>query len=530
MNSRDLAALAVLTACTALAGTAFGDGYVLTDLGALPGGGDTIPYAINNHGQVVGHSGIPARAFLWENGVMTDLGTLGGRFSYAKDINDLGQVVGFSDKADPSQYRAFLWEGGVMTELPSSENRSAAYAINNAGQIAGVTHGDSYYTRTVAIVWEGGDSRRLIPYGHYSFASDINDGGEIVGEFHDLFHPSEPWEGFIGRAWGDYRTLGSLGGTHTSARAINEAGQVVGTSSAADGSRSAFLWEDGRMEDIGTPFGFPESFALSVNEGGEVAGGLYWTREYDHALVHRGGSTADLDALTACGAGLEIRDAFGINDSGQIVVTYFDAASGALRGGLLTPSDVVPCRKGNVGLAPVGGLAPPAGHRDVLFVGGSSGDPVDRRLSVGAGSPVTLRVVPSPDARAPHYAVWIEEGESRDCTDVVIDLARSGRILLGRADRCLPLANTLEPGSCAGPGSDLFGLGRPAGVTSRNLSSGKAELLCLNAAPGFPLAPIDFSVTFPAGTFTVYSIVRDPRAVAAIEVSVGNSVVVDAIP
>jgi hypothetical protein len=77
---------------------------------------------------------------------------------------------------------------------------------------------------------------------------------------------------------------------------------------------------------------------------------------------------------------------------------------------------------------------------------------------------------------------------------------------------------------------DLFGLGRPAGVTSRSLMDGKPALFSLNGAPGFPLAPVDFTVTFPPGTFTVYSIVRDPHAMGPLKISIGNAIVVESIP
>ncbi|MCA1802733.1 MAG: DUF3466 family protein [Rhodothermaceae bacterium] len=83
-------------------------------------------------------------AFIWdEQGGVQLLGNLGGQWATAWDINDQGQVVGYSDIGD-NKHRAFYWDEKTgMVELPTYGGNSYARAINNKGQIVGYSYDDA---------------------------------------------------------------------------------------------------------------------------------------------------------------------------------------------------------------------------------------------------------------------------------------------------------------------------------------------------------------------------------------------------
>ncbi len=78
------------------------------------------------------------RGFIYEDGVMTALGTLGGTESTATGINDSGVVCGWSAKSDTIDRHAFRYSEGVMTGLSTlGGDESIGLGINGAGTIVG---------------------------------------------------------------------------------------------------------------------------------------------------------------------------------------------------------------------------------------------------------------------------------------------------------------------------------------------------------------------------------------------------------
>lgn len=166
----------------------------------FPGDPDGFATAINDQGQAVGASGSclfvfptsDAHALLWQNGTLTNLGNLGGTAgpNNAQDINNQGQVVGFSVLADNTTIHAFLWENGVMSDLgalpPPLGIASIGFGINEKGQVVGTSideQGDPH-----AFIWQQGvmtELNDLAPADSPLFMLDgfnINSHGEIVGD------------------------------------------------------------------------------------------------------------------------------------------------------------------------------------------------------------------------------------------------------------------------------------------------------------------------------------------------------------
>lgn len=299
--------LAILLGAAASSGGEAGGHWIVTDLG--PGAA----VDVNESGQVVGGG-----SWIWQDGTRTQLGTLGGPRSSVLAINDRGQVIGGSTTAKPVEGHGFLWQSGRMIDVHPVRPR----AINNRGQIVGsgtVTGG-----REHALLWQNGKVTDLGTLGGpTSIALAINDRGQIVGNA-DTRKKARNGS-WIAHAFlwqhGKMRDLGTLGGAYVAGSGavdINERGQVVGSSFSATISygqcgsgRHAFLWQNGRMRDLGTLGGkLPTSEAVAINDRGWIVGNSPGTCG-GHPFLWRSGRMLDL------GSGPS--GAVAINERGQVL-------------------------------------------------------------------------------------------------------------------------------------------------------------------------------------------------------------------
>ena len=306
--------------------------YQVIDLGSL---GDRTSNAlgINRSGQVAGFSRLPAGgydAFIWQSGVMTDVGS---DTTYGYGLNDAGWVVGVHALSG-GQYRAFVYDGSTVRHIGTLGGlQSTAYAINDDNEVVGFSTTASGAGH--AIRWHRGTLTDLgtLPGDRNSKAVSTVTTGVAVGS---------SWGGSSGTravmfASGSVTALPVPAGTiNSEANAINRNGVVVGWVQQPNQEEQPALW-DAAGAHVLLPPGENGS-ANAVNGFGKVVGWIrivFPTRSTTHAALFRDGRAIDLQTRIPSDSGWRLRSANGINGQGMIVGYGFH--NGIARGFLLVP-------------------------------------------------------------------------------------------------------------------------------------------------------------------------------------------------
>ena len=315
---------------------------VMTDLGALDNHVNSAALFINARGWSTGQSqtGLPIpHAVLWKHRSVIDLGTLeGGVGSLGIYLNDAGQVVGLADNGEPDPFslletgdeiRTFLWENGMMQDIGTLGGPDAAAGAGCDNQRRGYIVGTSFVSFTPndstgmptlhPFLWNNGEMSDLGNLGGtISGAQCANSRGDVIGSSTlpgDLVSHAFFWRN------GVMTDLGTLGGDNSEAIWINERGDVAGSADLPGFNlHDAVVWKHGKMIDLGTVGTDACSRGRGINSRGQVVGGSSDCANFLHAFVWNGsGPMLDLNTLIAPGSGLQLTNAININDRGEIL-------------------------------------------------------------------------------------------------------------------------------------------------------------------------------------------------------------------
>lgn len=262
----------------------------LVDIGTL-GGAWARAEDVNDAGLVVGMTRHPTRAFVYdiESDTMSPLPSICPSppcpplDGIGYGVNEVGQVTGETPylSSEPHAFRYDPATGQTVDLGTLGGDRASGFAINDAGVVVGRSNTTLGYSLSHPFVHDPAvgtmqELPLLVPSTPltYGQAEDINNHGLAVGLSNFDSNPNHWLPVLWDTEAGTITSLGTLGGTHGKADAISDTGYVTGWAHTVDGKAHPFLWdpESGEMRDLGVPPGAGGAFGHDVNDDGVVVG------------------------------------------------------------------------------------------------------------------------------------------------------------------------------------------------------------------------------------------------------------------
>lgn len=314
--------------------------YNLIEIPNQPGSTSPVGTAINNNGDLTLQTSDAkgqSHAFLWKfsNRRLIALGTLGGTANAASDINDCGDVVGWSQLKGNTLTHAVLYREGKVIDLAPQGQNSSAEGINNQGAIVG-----SFAVNGVAhpASFEQGLVKDLT--GQAGTAHRISLSGRIIGQDNATGNAF-----FLESGQATDIDDGGSANNFTIATGINDFGDVAIVEQNGPFVALPFVFEDGNLaaliDDVnGLNLGQP----LAVNNSGELVGFVPSVGPSNSVVTtatYARGSTVNnlvdlLDPTDPLSSHVTLTNAFGINDSGWIGAVGTDSRDNSTHVFLLT--------------------------------------------------------------------------------------------------------------------------------------------------------------------------------------------------
>lgn len=365
--------------------------YKVTDLGMLPGCTVAIPLSLNERGDVVGYcvaatGGVaagPTMGFVWHGGVMSAIGTLaGGANSIGTGINSGGTIVGQGGANHNVTPQGFVTTpSGLVNFFPTSGNVDPSY-IGDNGFIGGMyTKGNN--SPFISAIWtvDPKDPRKYrlanltgLPNGAsaplYSQVAAFNQLGQAVGYAQD---PTQPNTGASGVLWNNdaAHSIVRLGGLpqplylngapdccNAAAFGMNDLGIVVGEKSRPLHGSDGVVWgnDPAHTATVVPPLdGDNSASVMAINNAGQMIGWSAYQTPWANPIEHTpfrmtlwsDGQAFELQSLLdpVTGAGVVLTTStlttagqefpIKINGAGQIIVTGTQNGTGPDRHALL---------------------------------------------------------------------------------------------------------------------------------------------------------------------------------------------------